>query len=376
MAKINNMKNTDILKITKDLISIPSYVDGLTDESKIGQYIYDFLRTNSKLKIQKQYCTNNRFNVIATNCKSVDVLVVGHIDTVQPSKSWSTDPLTPNVSKGNLYGLGSSDMKSGVATMLTSAFETRLRPNTMFVFYIDEEYDFLGMKTFVKEYQDKIKPRKIISLDGSNLSISNGCRGLIEIEVTIKGKSAHAARPSKGINAITRSYTIINNLFNWLGNYVSSDLGPTVYNLAYIFGGQYKDKTSDGLILGKQGNIIPDICQFIIDIRPSRNELTASKVEEFIRRESIKQSVEIFDFKIRHSLGSWLTPKDQLNLDIPYNPLDQSGYIDVQMLWQAFDQVPCFTIGAGNDMAHKADEYVEVANIKKLDKLVKALLTN
>ncbi len=368
MAKINTL--------TKELISIPSYVDGLTNESKIGQYIYDFLKTNSKLKVQKQYCTNDRFNVIATNGKSVDVLVVGHIDTVQPSKSWSINPFIPKISKGNLYGLGSSDMKSGVATMLSSAIDPKLKSNTMFLFYIDEEYDFLGMKTFVREYQDKIKPKKIISLDGSNLSISNGCRGLIEIDVTIKGKSAHAARPSKGINAISKSYIIINNLFNWLGNYVSSDLGQTVYNLAYIFGGQYKDKTSDGLILGKQGNIIPDICQFIIDIRPSRNELTAIKVKDFIYKEADKQSVEIFDFKIRHSLGSWLTPKDQLNLDIPYNSLDQSGYIDVQMLWQTFDQVPCFTLGAGNDMAHKSDEYIEVANIKKLDKLVKALLTN
>lgn len=370
------MKNMDIVKITKELITIPSYVDIGADESKVGQYIFDFLKTNSSLKVQKQYCTKKRFNIIATNGKVTDLLVVGHIDTVQQSSSWSIDPFNPIVTNGKMFGLGSSDMKSGVAAMLTSATSPNLKPNTMFLFYIDEEYDFLGMKAFVKIYQNKIKPKKIISLDGSNLSVSNGCRGLIEIEVTIKGKSAHAARPAKGVNAISKSCLIINNLFNWLGNYISSDLGPTVYNLAYIFGGQYKDKNLDGLVLGKQGNIIPDICQFIIDIRPSRDELTAIKVKEFISKEADKQSVEILDFKIRHSLGSWLTPKDQLNLELPYNSLDQSGYIDVQMLWQTFNQVPCFTIGAGNDMAHKADEYVEVANIKKLDKLVKALLTN
>lgn len=370
------MKNTDVVKITKELISIPSYLDVGVNESRIGQYIFDFLKTNPDLKVKKQYCSKDRYNIIASNGNCVDTLVVGHLDTVQPSKSWSTNPFIPRNSKGNLYGLGSSDMKSGIASMLISAIDPKLKPNTMFLFYIDEEYDFLGMKAFVKIYQNKIKPKKIISLDGSNLSVSNGCRGLIEIEVTIKGKSAHAARPAKGVNAISKSCLIINNLFNWLGNYVSSDLGPTVYNLAYIFGGQYKDKNLDGLVLGKQGNIIPDICQFIIDIRPSRDELTAIKVKEFISKEADKQSVEILDFKIRHSLGSWLTPKDQLNLELPYNSLDQSGYIDVQMLWQTFNQVPCFTIGAGNDMAHKADEYVEVANIKKLDKLVKALLTN
>lgn len=370
------MKNINIVEVTKELIAIPSYVDIGINESDMGQYVFDFLKANSSLKVQKQYCTKDRYNVIATNGKDVDLLVVGHIDTVQPSRSWSIDPFIPKISKGNLYGLGSSDMKSGIAAMLTSAIDTNLKPNIMFLFYIDEEYDFLGMKTFVKEYQNKIKPKKIISLDGSNLSVSNGCRGLIEIEVTIKGKSAHAARPAMGVNAINKSYLVVNNLFNWLGNYVSSELGPTVYNLAYILGGQYKDQSPQGLILGKQGNIIPDICQFIIDIRPSRTELTSDKVEEFIRREATKQAVETLDFKIRHSLSSWLTPKDQLDLNMPFNNIDQSGYIDVQMLWQTFGKIPCFTIGAGNDMAHKADEYVQIKNIKSLDIIVDKLLTN
>lgn len=365
--------------LTKKLISIPSFVDGKTNEAKIGQFIFDYLKINSNLLTEKQLFPGGRFNVIATNNKIVDTLVVGHIDTVQPSISWTKDPLKPTANAGRLYGLGSSDMKCGIAVMLELATKTRLKPNTMFLFYIDEEYDFLGMKEFVKKFSGKIRPKQIISFDGSDLSVNNGCRGLIEITATIKGRSGHAARPESGVNAISKSYQVITNLTNWLGNYVSDELGPTSANLAYINGGQYQGEKKDSLILGRQGNIIADICQFTLDIRPSRPELTAQKVIGFIGEQAKKLGVELKSSTVRHDLGSWLTKKEELDLSdltLPFKEPNKTGYIDVQMLWQNFGRVPCFTIGAGNVMAHKPDEYVKIENIKKLAQIAKKLITN
>lgn len=358
------MKNNAV-EITRQLISIPSFVDEGNDEKAVGQFIFDYLKENSKLKVKKQILSSGRFNIIAANSDIADLLIVGHIDTVQPSKSWTKNPLNPEVSNGLLYGLGSSDMKSGVASMLELACSSQLKANTMFLFYIDEEYDFLGMKSFVKKFRKKIQPKQIISFDGSDLAITNGCRGLIEVTIAISGRSGHAARPESGINAINKSYQIITNLTNWLGNYVSQELGNTSSNLAYISGG------------GKQGNIIPDYCQFILDIRPSRPELTAKKVISFIRSEAKKLKVKVVEVSIRHDLGSWLTPKPDIDLGsqkLPFKSAGKTGYIDVQMLWKTFNQVPCFTIGAGNSMAHKPDEYVEIKNITKLTETGKKLL--
>lgn len=373
------MKIQNVIDLTKKLISIPSWVDQKTDEIAVGQFIFDYLKNNSKLTIQKQILSDGRFNVIAKNSKVVDTLVVGHIDTVQPSQSWTKNPINPVIEDGLLYGLGSSDMKCGIAVMLDLATNPMLKINTMFLFYVDEEYDFLGMKGFVKMYSGKIDPIQIVSFDGSDLAVTNGCRGLIEIEVTIKGKSGHAARPESGINAISKSYLIINNLTNWLGNYVSRDLGPTCMNLAYINGGQFKGESENQLTLGKQGNIIADVCRFVLDIRPSRSELTALKVIKFITAEAKKFKVSVVKATTRHDLGSWSTPREQIKLGgqkLPFRPAGKTGYIDVQMLWQNFNQVPCFTIGAGNSMAHKPDEYVEVDNIYKLVKIAKKLITN
>ena len=373
------MNKLDVVGLTKKLISIPSWVDKKTNENAVGYFIFDYLKANSKLKVEKQILKGGRFNVIAKNNNLVSTLVVGHIDTVQPSVSWTKNPLKPSVGKGLLYGLGSSDMKSGVAVMLDLATNPKLKENIMFLFYADEEYDFLGMKGFVKKYLGKIKPKQIISFDGSDLAVTNGCRGLIEISITLKGKSGHAARPESGVNAITRSYLIINNLINWLGNYVSRELGPTTSNLAYIYGGQYQGEKDGFLILGKQGNVIADICRFTLDIRPSRPELTAKKIINFINRETKRYNLTLMGSSVRHDLGSWSTPKELIDLNglkLPFRSAGKTGYVDVQMLWQNFNRVPCYTVGAGNAMAHKPDEYVEVANIKKLEQLTKILITN
>jgi len=371
------MNNTT--KLTSDLISIPSWLDSQTNESLIGQFIFDYLKNNSQLKINKQIVVGNRFNVIAQNSNIIDNLVIGHIDTVQPSSSWTKDPITPTIIDNKLYGLGASDMKSGVATMISLACNKALLPNTMFLFYIDEEYDFIGIKEFICQYKSKINPKRIISLDGSNLSITNGCRGLIEISCTIKGQSGHAAKPKSGTNAITKSTQIINELFNWLDAFTNPELGPTVYNLAYINGGQFQGQDENGLILGKQGNVIADICQFIIDIRPSITTVTANKVIDFIKTESIKQNVDLIEFAIRHDLGCWLTKKGEIylkNLPNSFNPTETIGYIDIQMLWQAFNQIPCFSIGAGDSyQAHKPDEFVEIDKIIKLEKILNSILT-
>jgi acetylornithine deacetylase/succinyl-diaminopimelate desuccinylase-like protein len=372
------MKNK-LIDITKKLISIPSWVDSKTNESDIGKFILQYLSKNSDLKITKQMVVNNRFNIIVQNNDIIDTLVIGHIDTVQPSKSWTKNPIKSEIIDDKLYGLGSCDMKSGIATMLFVATNQKLKPNTMFLFYIDEEYDFIGIKKFIQDYKDKINPKQIISLDGLNLSISNGCRGLIELICTIKGKSGQAAVPKCGVNAISTSFLIINNLSQWLTQFYDPELGKTSINIAFINGGQYQGNDTNGtLILGKQGNIIADICQFTLDIRPSNQKITAKNIIKFITKEAKKQNVILLDYFIRYDFSNWLTPKNQITKIIKkYNQIDKTGYIDIQLLWETFNRVPCFTIGAGCiTEAHKSDEFVSLKKLFKLQKIVSKLLIN
>ena len=366
------MKNINTLDILRQLISIPSWVDKNTNEKRIADWVYDFLKKNSKLKITKQPIDNERFNIFAQNSNIIDTLITGHIDTVQPNPGWTKKPVKPEIAEDKLYGLGSSDMKSGIAIMLYLTSLTNLNKNIGFLFYCDEEYDFLGMKTFINNCgvrSSNIKPKVIISLDGEGMQISNSCRGLIELKVKVQGKTGHAANPKSGINAITESFKVINNLKKWLKAFRSDELGNSTLNIAYMNGG------------GEQGNIIAEKCEYIVEIRVANESLNAKKAKEFIAKESERLGLEIENIKIRHDLGNWITKREDLE-DIfkivdkkSVKSAKKSGYIDIQMLWQTFGKVPTFSFGVGEKgMSHKTDEYVKIENIAKAQKFFEKLL--
>ena len=229
----------------------------------------------------------------------------------------------------------------------------------------NEEYSFSGIKQFIKDYQNKIKPDIIGSADGDNLEIGNACRGLIEIKFKIKGKSGHAAVPASGVNAISGSFTLFNNLSKQLDQFNSKTLSKSTINIAYILGGQLLSK----ITIGNQGNIIPDYCEFVIEIRTANLKLTARKVINIIENQAEKLNLSTLSSDIKHDLGSWITPKIKLvqiaiNLKTKnFTQAKNRGYIDLQMLWEAFNKPICFTYGVGSDCAHCANEFVEIQNL-------------
>jgi len=162
----------DPIKLTQQLVQIPSYVNNQTNEAKIGQFIFNYLKQYPWLKVQKQYVTGDRFNIIAQDTDKPRLLIVGHMDTVQPK---STNCFSGKIKNYKIYGLGSSDMKSSLAALLNSLSDFKQTKGLMLLFYIDEEYDFLGMKKFVKEYKEQIRPKLILG-EGNDLKVKNGCR--------------------------------------------------------------------------------------------------------------------------------------------------------------------------------------------------------
>jgi acetylornithine deacetylase/succinyl-diaminopimelate desuccinylase-like protein len=293
------------------------------------------------------------------------------MDTVKPNSGWQLNPIKPEVIDNKIYGLGTTDMKAGLSLMQYFATCANLKPNVGFLFYCDEEYDFLGMKTFIKKYKNKIKPKLLISLDGEGCKINNSCRGLIELKINVSGKAGHAANPKSGINAITQSFKVIGKLEKWLTDFKSQELGKTTLNIAYIQGG------------GSEGNIIPEKCEYVAEIRVASDKLNAKLVKDFVIKESKKRGLKIIKIDIRHDLASWITNKNDL-LKLVKLPMitrlkntQKGGYIDIQMLWQTFGKIPAFSFGIGESkMSHKANEYITISNIMKGKKFFEKILLN
>lgn len=358
--------NTNILNLTKELVSIPSWVDNETNEIKVSEYILNYLKSNSELKVITEMVVDGRFNIIASNSETIDTLVCGHMDTVGVNKnSWNTDPTMPTEIDGKLYGRGATDMKSGLSAMMILACQKELPENIGFLFYVDEEYTFLGMNKFIADYGDKIKPKTIVCLDGSELEISNGCRGLIEVELEVIGKSCHAGTPENGISAIEASYKIYQELKDFLSSFNDPELGTTSINLGLISG-------------GSAPNLVAGNCQITIDIRPSVNEINGDLITKKLIEFAKNESVTIDNLKINFDYGSWLTPKKYLGrIGLPFKNIRKSGYFDIQLLWKAFDKPISFTIGAGTQAtAHTSNEFVEIEKLNKLPQILSQIIKN
>ncbi len=226
----------NILQLLKKLISIPSYVDEKNNEKEIGDFIYKYLKQSPfPFKVEKQKVEGKRFNIIASDGAKPKLLLIAHMDTVEPRGWQKHNPFKGTVKGSKLYGLGSMDMKGGMAAILTALNEFKKTKGLMVLFYCDEEYDFKGMKKFIKEY--KISPQLAVSAEPTNLKIWNGARGIIKVSFRVEGKTAPASRPDQGENVITGLVEAVKYLEKTLKKYRTENLGPSICNLSAISGG-------------------------------------------------------------------------------------------------------------------------------------------
>lgn len=373
-----------VIKLTQKLISIPSYCNQKTNEEKIGDFVFSYLKQFPFLKVKKQKVENGRFNIIAETSGSPNLFLAGHLDTVGPKQGWSKNQFKGIIEGSKLYGLGSNDMKAGVAAILDSINDFKKISNLSLLFYCDEEYNIKGIKKFINGYKKKIGNLAVIA-EPTDLKISNAHRGLIEIRFSVQGKSGHAAYPNSGKNAINGIMTTLNSLQEWLKNFTDPILGTASLNVAYIKGGLYQGRKNNEVVLGKEGNNIADFAEAIIDIRPTKQELRAEKIITWIEKFLKNKGYKLFDFKIRHNLGSLYTDSSKLKifkqilkknkLKIDYVNPSETGYGDSQLLQQKFN-IPVIYFGPKGANAHGIDEWVDINSVKKTRQIFSELIVS
>lgn len=374
------------LALAQKLVSLPSYVGDNQDETPVTDFLFGFLQDAfPTMIVERQYLENSkRCNLILRSKGSLELFVLGHIDTVQPKDGWQTDPLNPVVKDGKLYGLGASDMKGSLTAFLCALMQAQQSiktENLMLLMYIDEEYDFKGIKRFLTDKQTKsLKPKLTLSLDGE-LAVATGCRGLIEISFTVKGKSGHSSNPKNGIDAITETIAVLQEVSKDLASFNDKSLGETTTNVAYIQGGVRGNKNTWLL----EGNIISDTVEAIFEVRPATHEVTADFVLQRIEAAMKKRGLSLAESSIRHDITPWpviynkaslaLLKQTYAKADVPFAVSDRKlqGYIDAQMVTEKID-APTYIIGTGGENKHGANENVLLENIKQAGQLYQSLL--
>jgi putative selenium metabolism hydrolase len=148
-------------------------------------------------------------NVIGRVGSGKKILAIdGHMDTVDIGNpdNWSFEPFGGEVKDGFVHGRGSVDQKGGPAAFVTAGRilkELKFDKDLTLYFVgsvIEEDCDGLCWKYIIEE--DKIKPDFVISTEPTNLNISRGQRGRMEMKVHFYGVSSHGSAPERGRNAI------------------------------------------------------------------------------------------------------------------------------------------------------------------------------
>lgn len=131
-----------------------------------------------------------------------------HYDVVPAdANGWRSDPFTPRVQRGNLYGRGAADMKGAIASMLHALRTMREtgRPPRMNVevsFTPDEETDSRLGAAWLLERGLVRADHVVVGEGGSGRYVGIGHNGVLWFEVEVHGRAAHGSQPQRGINAV------------------------------------------------------------------------------------------------------------------------------------------------------------------------------
>ncbi len=367
------------LDLLKDIVMIPSYVGDGVDETRLAEFICSYLEKNTELTVEKQPVEGSRFNIIAYYDRSPELLFLSHMDTVPPKAGFGTS-FDLKVSEGKLYGLGAVDMKAGLAITLDLAKKYAYSKKLAFVYTVDEEYEFKGALKLMEKYRD-FRPKQIINIEPTSLKLLNGCRGVTEFTFEVHGKSSHSGSKSLGVNAIEKAAQIFDLLQKELSKY-DGERGINSANLAYLNGGVLKN---DGSV-GYSGNVVPNYAFCCGEIRVADPQISEAWVHETLDKLSKDLEVTCEKIFIKFYMGSAYTPRPNLKefetamakngLPVEYKDINASGFFEVQIpkqVWGA-DMI-VFGPGPAN-MAHRADEYVELDTVKTAQSVIETHLNS
>ncbi len=348
-----NKPYEDAVKLLQKLISTPSFS---REEDKTADVIEQFFS-------EKNIISNRLLNNIWTvnkyfNAAKPTILLNSHHDTVKPNPHYTKDPFSPLIEEGKLYGLGSNDAGGCLVSLITAFCHfyemENLKYNIVIAATAEEEISgsrgierLLASSEFSSQIHSGVEGRVLGGVivgepTLTNLAIAE--KGLLVLDCTATGKAGHAAR-EEGENAIYRAMQDISWFQNFQFPKVSESLGPVKMSVTSI--------NSEN----KAHNVVPAVCNFIVDIRVT----DAYTHEEIL--ETIKQHVQS-EIKPRSMrLRSSKIDKDH-PLVMAGIKLGKQTYGSPTTSDAALIPAPVLKCGPGDSArSHTADEFIYLKEI-------------
>lgn len=362
--------SNEILEILSDLLAIPSpYPSGNTTEI----CNYTATRLNAAGYQTDTVSRDGRVqNVIAKmGTGKPSVVFNAHADTIAIAdfNAWKTEPFIATEKEGRIHGLGAGNCKASMAIQIWLAEEIARRggPKTgevVFTFVGDEENLGPDGLAFLRE-SGAVNPDVLICGAQTQLQTITEERGVLWIEISTTGISAHAGEPQNGDNAVDRMIRLIGKL--------DRELRPQLDKRSR---GALRSTMNIGIIEGgKNTNAVPDQCRIEIDRRLMPEEGVDDAVAEF--SEILKRSKEPQgSWTVRNLTGTkgFASPTNvpviaafqraiELHTNAPPYEVVAVGASDARYF--ADDGIILMTFGPGNAKdGHKANEFVPLDELE------------
>ncbi len=354
-----------LIKLTQDLIRIDSQ-NPPGNERDIALFVSNYLK-GLGLKVKIYEFKPRRSNIVASlngSKKGHSLLLTPHLDTVPAGGSWKMNPFKARLVKGRIYGLGATDCKCNLASLIEAVHsiveEKLLLPyNLILAATADEES---GSQLGLVPLLDKgiLKPDAAVVLDADDFQIIVAQKGLMHLKVCLKGKKAHGAYPDQGVNAIDMAADVIRDIKKHRFIYRKNKyLKPPTVNVGTIKGG---DKV----------NVVADWCEFELDLR----FLPGSNYKDLLSllRSIIKKYTHNFRIEINGTQKPYLISEDAPLVGYLKKALRYAGArpkvsgsegATVITFFQERGIPSCATGFGVSSCAHIADEYVNINSLYK-----------
>ena len=359
------MTGTPALDLTSDVADLLQALIDVPSESRQEEALADAVESALAAYPHLDVVRDGHTIVARTTLGHAERVVIGgHLDTVPENANMPSRRVTVD-GEDRIYGLGACDMKGGVAVSLRLAADL-VNPtrDVTWIYYEAEEIDsqFNGLRRLADERPELLAGDFAVLMEPSNAVVEAGCQGTMRVEVRTTGTRAHSARSWMGHNAIHDAGEVLRRLSAYEPRTVEID------------GLTYREGLNAVAIRGGvAGNVIPDECVVSVNYRfaPSRS---AVEGEAHLREVFDGYDVTVVDAVDGALPGLSHPAAAAFVAAVGGSPSPKFGWTDVARFTSL--GVPAVNFGTGNpSLAHHKDEYVPVADLRKVEDGLRSWLT-
>ena len=371
------MEGFDVLELTRKLLSFNT-INPPGNEAEIAGYAGGILERHG-FETRLYQFEHNRLHLVAgkgTSSGAPALVFSGHFDTVPlGAADWNEDPFSGEIKGDKLYGRGSSDMKSGLAAMISAAVnateEHIPEGGVRLIFTAGEELGCQGIRQLAEIYENPGRAGAVIIAEPTANVPAVGHKGALYFNATTEGKTAHSSMPEKGVNAIYKAARGIMEIEKLKFSAVEDPLlGFPTINVGKMNGGM-------------NINSVPDHAEFTIDVRSTKG---------LSHHDIILYLSEILGNDIRLEKLVDLEPVSTSESDpfirkvyafcsesgIPYSgPVALPYVTDGSVLQHLYPDAPVVILGPGQpEMAHQTDEFCYISKIRQAVEIYEKIIKN